>query len=89
MLNILTNLVARQAEKFGSKAALAGQDEEGRWFDISWIDYSRQVSVAACALNILGVKPGDNIATFSANRPENLVSDFACYLNRAHKWLRQ
>lgn len=83
MLNILTNLVARQAEKFGSKAALAGQDEEGRWFDISWIDYSRQVSVAACALNILGVKPGDNIATFSANRPENLVSDFACYLNRA------
>lgn len=83
MLNILTNLVARQAEKFGSKAALAGQDEEGKWFDISWIDYSRQVSVAACALNILGVKPGDNIATFSANRPENLVSDFACYLNRA------
>ena len=83
MSNILVNLAARQAEKFGDKAAIAGQDESGKWYDISWRDYSRMVSTAARALDRLGVKPGDNVTTFSANRPENLVSDFACYLNRA------
>lgn len=83
MLNILTNLAARQAEKFGDKAAIAGQNEAGEWYDISWRDYSRMVTTAARAMNMLGVKPGDNVATFSANRPENLISDFACYLNRA------
>ncbi len=82
MPNILTNLAAEQAKKFGTKAALAGQDEAGEWYDISWEEYSRQVTVAARALAVLGVNPGDNVATFSANRPENLVTDFGCYRNR-------
>lgn len=82
MSNVLTNLAAEQAKRFGDKAALAGQDEEGRWYDISWNEYSRQVTIAARALAAMGVKPGDNVATFSANRPENLVTDFGCYRNR-------
>lgn len=83
MSNVLTNLATRQARKFGTKAALAGQDEAGNWHDISWNQYAEDVDIAARALETLGVKPGDNVATFSANRPENLVTDFACYLNRA------
>lgn len=83
MSNVLVNLAARQAEKFGDKAAILGQDEEGKWHDISWRSFADMVSTVANALCMLGVKPGDNVATFSANRPENLVTDFACYLNRA------
>ena len=83
MSNVLTNLTAEQAKRFGNKAALAGQDEAGKWYDISWNEYSRQVTVAARALAALGVEQGDNVATFSANRPENLVTDFGCYRNRA------
>lgn len=38
---------------------------------------------ASLALAALGVRESDNVATFSANRPENLVTDFACFRNRA------
>lgn len=83
MPNVLTNLTAEQAKKFGKKAALAGQDEAGKWYDISWEEFSRMVTVAARALAVSGVRPGENVATFSANRPENLVTDFGCFRNRA------
>lgn len=81
--NILTFLPARHAAEHPDKAALAGQDEQDRWCDISWGEFERQVVVAARALVSLGVKPGECVGTFSANRPENLVTDFACYRTRA------
>lgn len=81
--NILTLLPARHAAKHPDKAALAGQDEQDRWYDISWREFEGQVKLAARALASLGVQPGDCVGTFSANRPENLVTDFACYRNRA------
>jgi len=81
--NILTYLPARHAAEHPEHPALAGQDEQDRWYDISWREFDGQVRVAARALAVLGVKPGDCVGTFSANRPENLVTDFACYRNRA------
>lgn len=81
--NILTLLPARHAAKHPDKAALAGQDEQDRWYDISWREFEGQVKLAARALASLGVQPGECVGTFSANRPENLVTDFACYRNRA------
>lgn len=81
--NILTCLPARHAAEHPDKPALAGQDEQDRWYDISWREFDAQVRIAARALAVLGVKPGDCVGTFSANRPENLVTDFACYRNRA------
>ena len=83
MTNILTDLVRRQAAKYGDVAALAAPCADGSWADISWNTLSRDVDTAARAMEIIGVKEGDNIATFSANRPENLVTDMAAYLNRA------
>lgn len=81
--NILTYLPVRHAAEHPDHPALAAQDEQDRWYDISWREFDTQVRVAARALAVLGVKPSDCVGTFSANRPENLVTDFACYRNRA------
>ncbi len=81
--NILTYLPVRHAAEHPDHPALAAQDEQDRWYDISWREFEAQVRVAARALAVLGVKPTDCVGTFSANRPENLVTDFACYRNRA------
>ena len=81
--NILTLLSSRHASQRPDAPALAGQDEQERWYEISWREFDRQINMAARALASLGVKPADCVGTFSANRPENLVTDFACYRNRA------
>lgn len=81
--NLLTLLPARHAAKTPDRAALAGQDEQERWYDISWREFEAQIQIIARALCSLGIGPADCVATFSANRPENLVTDFACYRNRA------
>lgn len=81
--NILTYLPVRHAAEHPNRPALSGQDEQDRWYDISWREFDAQVRIAARALAVLGVKPGECVGTFSANRPENLVTDFACYRNRA------
>ena len=81
--NILTLLSSRHASQRPDAPALAGQDEQERWYDISWREFDRQINMAARALASLGVKPADCVGTFSANRPDNLVTDFACYRNRA------
>lgn len=81
--NILNTLAACQAERYGERAAMAAPDENNVWHDISWVEFSSEVDTAAAALAALGVSEADNVATFSANRPENLVTDFACFRNRA------
>lgn len=81
--NILTGLIGRQAERYGERAALSAPDAEGRWRDISWRDFAADVDTAAAALASIGIREADNIATFSANRPENLITDYACFANRA------
>lgn len=84
MTNILTNLVAGNARKEGSRTAFrycpAGTDV---WTDCSWEEMSHNVDNTAYALETLGIKPEDMVAVFSANCPEILLTDFACYRNRA------
>lgn len=81
--NILTGLIARQANRYGDRAALSAPDNEGKWHDISWNKLSEDVDKASAAMAALGICEADNIATFSANRPENIVTDYACFNNRA------
>lgn len=81
--NILTGLIARQATRYGARAALSAPDANGKWHDISWDKFAADVETAAAAMAALGIKEADNVATFSANRPENLVTDYACFENRA------
>ncbi|MCM1355525.1 MAG: long-chain fatty acid--CoA ligase [Staphylococcus sp.] len=81
--NILTDLIRRQAEHYGDRAALSAPDADGNWHDISWRSFADDVDTAAAAMVSLGIKPADNVATFSANRPQNLITDYACFRNRA------
>lgn len=83
MTNVLTGLARRGAEKYGTRAALAAPDAHGVWHDIAWNTFADDVDTAVRALVALGVKVGDRVATFSANRPQNIVTDMACYDVRA------
>ena len=82
MPNILTTLVDRQAEKYGSREALYRRDGNGKWVPVSWTELKKKVESAACAMEILGVKETDKIAVFSPNDIDILVTDFAAFANR-------
>jgi long-chain acyl-CoA synthetase len=50
---------------------------DGRWESISSLEFLRRVAGLSTALVELGVKPGDRVGLFSANRPEWHTADFA------------
>jgi len=84
MPNILTDLVARQTAKYGTREAFSVIDvKSASCRPTGWSDFNIAVDDAACALEILGIKPFDMLAVFSANCPELLVTDFAAFRNRA------
>ena len=56
---------------------------EDVWKNISWNEFSRRVRLASNALLKMGVKVQENIAVFSQNMPECLVTDFGAYGIRA------
>jgi len=77
-------LVSAQAKKYGEKTALYFRDKAGEeWSKLSWKDMSHQVSVIAKAFVELGIAEQQRIAQFSQNKAENLIIDFALFLNRA------
>ncbi len=84
MPNILTNLVAKNAERYGARAAFScqypGSDE---WVATSWSELQTSSEAAACALETLGIEPQDMIAILAHNCPETLITDFGAYANRA------
>lgn len=84
MANKLTSLIPEQAARYGSREAISYIDATGSLLDsLSWEALSQKVLDAACALETLGISPADSVAVFSANRPEIIITDFACYYNRA------
>ena len=50
---------------------------DGRWDSISSQEFLRRVAGLSTAFVELGVKPGDRVGLFSANRPEWHAADFA------------
>src|SRR5712691_10635584 len=50
---------------------------DGRWESISSQEFLRRVAGLSTALVELGVKPGDRVGLFAANRPEWHAADFA------------
>jgi long-chain acyl-CoA synthetase len=50
---------------------------DGRWEPVSSQEFLRRVAGLSSALVELGVKPGDRVGLFSANRPEWHTADFA------------
>jgi long-chain acyl-CoA synthetase len=51
--------------------------QQGRWEPISSQEFLRRVAGLSAAFVELGVKPGDRVGLFSANRPEWHTADFA------------
>ncbi len=83
-MEILTTIIDDQAHIRGDKEAVSWVNEEGQVLQ-SYTYSQMKEAVDACAygLEILGFAPGDMAVIFSANRPEMLITDFACYYNRA------
>lgn len=85
MDNILTRLVHHQEEVYGpDREAFSVVDVEGRrLIPTTWGAFRRDVDNMACALDSLGVKPGDMVAVLSPNSPAIWITDFACFRIRA------
>ena len=83
MPNILTNLISVQTAKYGDREVFRHKTSiDGEWIITSWSQYQKQVDAIACAMEMLNLNIQDNIAIFSANRPEILITDYAAYANR-------
>ena len=81
MANVLTELICSHAAVYGNREAFLYKTGES-WTPTTWDSLKKSVDCAACALQSLGINETDNIAIFSANRPEILITDFAAYANR-------
>ena len=82
MKNVLTSLVARQAGKYGDRAAVYYRRPDGKWLPYSWNEMLTMVSNTACSYAALGIREESRVAVFSANDPFTLVSEFAAFANR-------
>jgi long-chain acyl-CoA synthetase len=67
-LNVIDNLPNARAQMVR---------HDGRWESISSQEFLRRVAGLSTALVELGVKPGDRVGLFCANRPEWHTADFA------------
>lgn len=79
-----SQLVHRQAEKYGKEIAFRHKDKStGEWISTTWNSFSKQVKTVAKSMASIGVKVQENIATYTQNKPEGIIVDFAAYANRA------
>lgn len=84
MPNILTGLVHNQTIKYGNRAVFAFKSTpQEQWKDTTWDEFAADVDNAACAMEILGIEPGQRLGVFTGNRPQVLITDFAAFQNRA------
>ena len=80
----LSELVARQAKKYGNRIAITYRDyEKGKWIPISWNAFAKTVEKVSKSLLSLGTKVQENIAVFSQNMPQCLFVNFGAYGIRA------
>ncbi|MDD2961644.1 MAG: long-chain fatty acid--CoA ligase [Muribaculaceae bacterium] len=84
MANKLVELISSQAAKYGNREVFRHKSYDTKdWITTSWDQFAKEVKEAALAFEILGIKEKDNIAIFSHNCPEILITHFAAFYNRA------
>ena len=85
MPNILTQLISEQLRHYGAEREAFTLIDTARHTvtPTTWGEFNNDVEAVACALEILGLQPQEMTAIFSGNCPEILITDFACYRNRA------
>jgi len=72
----LSRLIPANARRFPDKTAMR-YEAGGAWRSISYAAMDDRIRMAAKALLELGVRRGDKVGIFSANRPEWAIVDFA------------
>lgn len=76
----LSVLIEKQAEKYGSRKALAYRNyETDTWIPISWKRFAERVLNVSRSLIALGVGRQERIAIFSQNKPECFYVSFGGY----------
>ena len=75
MDTILDKILARARDEPDSVATQYKQ--AGRWVQVSWRDFFGRVEALACALDELGLKPGDRVTIQSWTRHEWTEADLA------------
>ena len=85
MPNILTHITERQVARFGAdRTAYTTINYDAATLDTtSWGEFASVVENVACALASLGLDSAQMVAVFAPNCPEIIITDFACYRNRA------
>lgn len=85
MKNILTDLVRLQEKAYGpDREAFYVIDVAGKKnIPTTWGEFRQKVDNMAYALETLDICPGDMVAVLSHNSPEIIITDHACFRNRA------
>jgi acetoacetyl-CoA synthetase len=71
-LNFAANLLPHRRG-----TAIVFANERGERAELGWTELHRQVAAAAAGLRALGVRRGDRVAAYVANRPETVVTMLA------------
>lgn len=83
-MNVLSNIIPEQAKRYGDRLAMSLYGMEGDLeATYSYNQLNQAVNELACAMETLDIHPGDVCMIYSNNRPEIVITDFACYHNRA------
>ena len=83
-INHLAELIKVQSKNRANEVVFRHRDDESNtWIPTTWSDFAKKVRSLAKALAAFGIKEQDRIATYTQNKPEGLITDFAAYENRA------
>ena len=81
--SFLSDLVFRQARKYGDRVALKYRDYSiSSWISVSWNKFAEKVKYVSRAMVALGIKEQENVGVFSQNMPECFYVDFGSYATR-------
>lgn len=81
--SFLSDLVFRQARKYGDRVALKYRDYSiSSWISVSWNKLAEKVKYVSRAMVALGIKEQENVGVFSQNMPECFYVDFGAYATR-------
>ena len=72
-------MITIKIAEYGDHTALRYKHNE-KWESLSYREFGEKIKSLACALIKSGVKKGDSVGLYSANRYEWAVTDFACIL---------
>ncbi|GHT22724.1 long-chain-fatty-acid--CoA ligase [Bacteroidia bacterium] len=79
----LSELIHRQASKFGDEEALKIRDRDThKWHSVSWNEFSKKVMSVAQALCHFGLKPQANVGIYTPNCAECFYVDYGAFANR-------